>query len=98
MPTVFVAGATGRIGSPVARLLIARGHHVVAGTRDPRSPAAAALARRGARIVHADFDDMASLAAGARMGEAVVSAGTATANAMMKSSGFALPVVSTQRT
>ena len=77
MPTVFVAGATGRIGSPVARLLSARGHHVVAGTRDPRSPAAAALARRGARIVHADFDDVGSLAAAARESEAVVSAGTA---------------------
>jgi uncharacterized protein YbjT (DUF2867 family) len=75
--TVFVAGATGRIGGPVARLLIARGHDVLAGTRDPRSPAAAALARHGARIVHADFDDVPSLGAAARESEAVVSAGTA---------------------
>jgi nucleoside-diphosphate-sugar epimerase len=75
MSTVFVAGATGRIGGPIVRLLIARGHHVVAGTRDPHSPSAAALARRGARIVRADFDDVASLAAAARASEAVVSAG-----------------------
>ena len=77
MSTVFVAGATGRIGGPIARLLMARGHHVLAGTRDRRSPAATALARRGARIVHVDFDDVASLAAAARESEAVVSAGTA---------------------
>jgi uncharacterized protein YbjT (DUF2867 family) len=77
MSTVFVAGATGRIGGPIARLLIARGHDVVAGARDPRSPAAAALARRGARIVHADFEDVESLAAAARASDAVVSAGTA---------------------
>ena len=77
MSTVFVAGATGRIGGPVARLLLARGHDVLAGTRDPRSRAAAALARHGARIVHADFDDVPSLTAAARESAAVVSAGTA---------------------
>jgi uncharacterized protein YbjT (DUF2867 family) len=77
MSTVFVAGATGRIGGPVARLLLARGHDVRAGTRDPRSRAAAALARHGARIVHADFDDVPSLTAAARGSAAVVSAGTA---------------------
>jgi uncharacterized protein YbjT (DUF2867 family) len=75
--TVFVAGATGRIGGPVAHLLIARGHDVLAGARDPGSPAAQALARRGARVVRADFDDVPSLTAAARATDAVVSAGTA---------------------
>jgi uncharacterized protein YbjT (DUF2867 family) len=77
MSTVFVAGATGRIGGPVARLLLARGHDVLAGTRDPRSRAAGALAGHGARMVHADFDDVPSLTAAARESAAVVSAGTA---------------------
>jgi len=75
--TVFVAGATGRLGGPVAHLLIARGHDVLAGTRDPRSRAAQALARRGARIARADFDDVPSLTAAARGSDAVVAAGTA---------------------
>jgi uncharacterized protein YbjT (DUF2867 family) len=77
MSLVFVAGATGRIGALVARLLLDRGHDVLAGARDPRSPAAAALERRGARVVRADFDDVPSLTAAARDSAAVVSAGTA---------------------
>jgi uncharacterized protein YbjT (DUF2867 family) len=77
MSTVFVAGATGRIGGPVAHLLIARGHRVLAGARVPGSPAAQALARRGAQVVRADFDDVPSLTEAARVSDAVVSAGTA---------------------
>jgi uncharacterized protein YbjT (DUF2867 family) len=71
---VLVAGATGRIGQPVARLLIARGHRVRAGVRDVAAPLAARL---GAEIVRADFDDPVSLEAAARGADVAVATGTA---------------------
>ena len=77
MSTVLVAGATGRIGRPVAELLLSRGHLVRAAVRDPQSAVAAKLARRGAEIVVADFEDVAGLAAAARGASVVVAAGTA---------------------
>jgi uncharacterized protein YbjT (DUF2867 family) len=77
MSSILVAGATGRIGRPVAELLLSRGHRVRGAVRDPQSAAAAELARRGAEVVVADFDDVAGLAAAARGTSAVVAAGTA---------------------
>jgi uncharacterized protein YbjT (DUF2867 family) len=77
MATTLVAGATGRIGRPVAELLLARGHRVRAAVRDPRSAAAAELAGRGAEIAVADFDDVDGLAAAVDGAGAVVAAGTA---------------------
>jgi uncharacterized protein YbjT (DUF2867 family) len=71
---VLVIGATGRIGQPVTRLLIERGHRVRAGVRDVASPAAA---QPHAEIVRADFDDQRSLEAAVRGAAAVVAAGTA---------------------
>ena len=71
---VLVLGATGRIGRPVAERLLARGHRVRAGVRDPGSPAAVQLR---ATVVRADFDDPASLEAAARVVDAVVATGTA---------------------
>ncbi|HEY1179887.1 MAG TPA: NmrA/HSCARG family protein [Phytomonospora sp.] len=56
-----VTGATGAQGGATARALLARGHHVRALTRDPRSVAAKELAALGADVVHADFDDPAGL-------------------------------------
>ena len=70
----LVAGASGRIGRPVARLLIERGHRVRAGVRDVVSQAAAQL---GGAVVRADFDDPASLEAAARDVDVVVATGTA---------------------
>jgi uncharacterized protein YbjT (DUF2867 family) len=46
---VLVTGATGKQGGHLVRELLARGHTVRALTRKPESPAAAALAERGAR-------------------------------------------------
>jgi uncharacterized protein YbjT (DUF2867 family) len=63
---VLVTGATGTQGGGVARRLIADGHHVRAITRNPASPAAAALAKLGAEVVAGNFDDPASLVAAAR--------------------------------
>ncbi|MFI6349785.1 NmrA family NAD(P)-binding protein [Streptomyces sp. NPDC050560] len=58
---VVVTGATGRQGGATARRLLAAGRPVRALVRDPAAPAAAALARAGAALVRADFDDPASL-------------------------------------
>ncbi|GLZ77275.1 hypothetical protein Afil01_20820 [Actinorhabdospora filicis] len=56
-----VTGATGAQGGATARSLLAAGHAVRALTRHTDSPAAAALRELGAEVVHADFDDAASL-------------------------------------
>ncbi|HXM56623.1 MAG TPA: NmrA family NAD(P)-binding protein [Candidatus Dormibacteraeota bacterium] len=59
--TVALPGVTGRLGGPVADLLLERGHRIRALVRDPAAPAAASLHARGAAIVQGDFDDAASL-------------------------------------
>jgi uncharacterized protein YbjT (DUF2867 family) len=75
--STLVLGASGRIGGSVARLLLDRGHGVLAGVRDAGSAAAARLVRAGAEIVRADFDDPRSLEAAARRADFVVATGTA---------------------
>jgi len=66
-----VAGATGRLGDPLAGSLIDRGHRVRALTRDPGSAAAGRLRRRGAHIVLGDLDDPPSLHRAAAGADAV---------------------------
>ncbi|MBI4821768.1 MAG: NmrA family NAD(P)-binding protein [Deltaproteobacteria bacterium] len=61
--TVVVMGATGAQGSCVARELLARGHKVRAVTRKPTGDKALALAKQGAQVVQADFDDASSMEA-----------------------------------
>jgi len=58
---ILVAGATGQQGGAVARHLLAAGWAVRALTRDPETPAAHALAARGASVVRGDLDDRASV-------------------------------------
>lgn len=53
--TVVVTGATGFIGSRVARILLARGDDMVAIVRDPETGAAADLREQGARLVPGDL-------------------------------------------
>ena len=48
---VLVTGATGNQGGAVARALLARGHRVLAMTRDQRSEAALRFYQSGARLV-----------------------------------------------
>ncbi len=60
METVFVTGATGRLGAPLVRALLARGDRVVALTRDPAK--AGALEQAGARLVKGSLADAAALA------------------------------------
>jgi uncharacterized protein YbjT (DUF2867 family) len=60
--SILVTGATGKQGGAIARELLARGHHIRALTRHPEGQAAQAVAKLGAEIVRADFDDPASLA------------------------------------
>jgi uncharacterized protein YbjT (DUF2867 family) len=59
---IAVTGATGRQGGAVASHLLRAGAGVRALVRNPRSPAALALAERGADLVEADFTKPSSLA------------------------------------
>ena len=68
---VLVAGATGRLGGPLADTLIDRGHRVRALTRDPGSAAAGRLRQLGAHIVAGDLDDPPSLHRAAAGADAV---------------------------
>lgn len=59
--TVLVTGATGKQGGALARLLLKRGHRVLAFVRSPDSPMAKDLQQRGAELTPGDFDDPDSL-------------------------------------
>src|SRR6266702_82693 len=59
--TVAVAGATGKQGGAVARLLLSRGHQVRALTRRPESKPAGDLRSLGAAVYEADLDDRAAV-------------------------------------
>lgn len=59
--TVAVAGATGRQGGALARLLLQRGHQVRALTRRPGSQEAAELRLLGAELCQGDLDDGAAV-------------------------------------
>lgn len=56
---VFVAGATGAVGAPTVRALVAAGHDVTGTTRSPKK--VAAIERLGARGLVADALDVASI-------------------------------------
>jgi uncharacterized protein YbjT (DUF2867 family) len=58
---VLVSGATGQQGGAIASELLDAGWPVRAMTRKPESPAARALAERGAEVVVADLNDERSL-------------------------------------
>ena len=64
MTITFITGANKGLGRETARRLIALGHTVVLGARDPAAGAAAATAL-GARFVPIDVTDEASVAAAA---------------------------------
>ncbi|MBZ5712893.1 NAD-dependent epimerase/dehydratase family protein [Nannocystis pusilla] len=67
---ILVTGATGKVGSRLARRLADRGHHVRALVRDPGR--ADALRGRDVDLVRGDLLDVASLAAAVRGVDAVV--------------------------
>jgi uncharacterized protein YbjT (DUF2867 family) len=75
-PAIVMPGATGRL-RPVAQELLERGHRLRILTRTPDSSAARALAALGADVAFGDFDDVESLARGARGADVLVSGGTA---------------------
>ncbi|MFI6338388.1 SDR family NAD(P)-dependent oxidoreductase [Streptomyces sp. NPDC050535] len=64
MTTTFITGANKGLGHETARRLIALGHTVILGARDPERGATAASAL-GARFVRIDVTDDASVAAAA---------------------------------
>ena len=59
---VLVSGATGNQGGAVAHALMAKGHHVIALTRNTESEAARILTSKGARVIQGDFNDVESVA------------------------------------
>ena len=70
---IFLTGASGFVGSPVARELIDAGHEVLGLARS--DAAADALARPGVNVVRGALSDTSVLAAGARECEGVIHAG-----------------------
>ena len=69
---VFVGGASGYIGSAVARSLKKRGHHVVGSARS--KAAAERLTAAGVEPVQADLSDPASFGRAARSSDAIIQA------------------------
>jgi nucleoside-diphosphate-sugar epimerase len=69
---VFVGGASGYIGSAVARSLKRRGHHVLGSARN--ETAAEKLRAAGVEPVQADLSDPASFGRAARSADAVIQA------------------------
>lgn len=67
---VFVTGASGHIGLPVVRDLVAAGHEVVGLARSDAS--AEKVAAAGARVRRGDLDDLDGLRAAARDADGVV--------------------------
>ena len=61
---VFLAGASGAIGRPLTRMLVADGHQVIGTTRDPRK--AEMLRALGAEAVVVDVFDRDALIAAVR--------------------------------
>ncbi|HEX8435084.1 NmrA/HSCARG family protein [Archangium sp.] len=74
--TVLVTGATGKQGGALARLLLKRGHRVLAFVRSPDSAAAKELEHRGAELTPGDFDDPDSLERAMRGVDAVFAMAT----------------------
>ena len=87
---VFVAGASGAIGTPLTRLLVARGHEVLGLIRDPA--AAANFRALGGRPVVADALDRAGLlrAVDGLSADAVIHELTALRKPPLRASGMAL--------
>ena len=67
---VFVTGASGHIGLPVVRELVAAGHHVTGLARSDAS--AATISSAGAEVLRTTLDDLAGLKDAARKADGVI--------------------------
>ena len=74
--SVLVGGATGQQGGAVARLLLEKGHRVVALTRKPESESAARLTQAGVEVAVGSFDDGIALERAMRGVDAVFTMST----------------------
>ena len=74
--SVLVGGATGQQGGAVARLLLEKGHRVVALTRKPESESAARLTQAGVEVAVGSFDDGSALERAMRGVDAVFTMST----------------------
>jgi nucleoside-diphosphate-sugar epimerase len=97
MSTVFLTGATGLIGSNIARLLRERGDRVRALVRNPAGEDAVALGELGIELVRGDITDLDSVRAAAHGADAVIhSAAMLGGPAQSMEEGFAANVLGSQ--
>ena len=59
--SILITGATGKQGQALVRLLLSRGHHIRALTRNPDSPAARKIRELGAEIVSGGMEHPSSV-------------------------------------
>jgi uncharacterized protein YbjT (DUF2867 family) len=59
--SILITGATGKQGQALVRLLLSRGHHIRALTRNPDSPVARKIQELGAEIVSGGMEDSSSV-------------------------------------
>ena len=59
--SILITGATGKQGQALVRLLLSRGHHIRALTRNPESTAARSIQALGAEIVSGSMEDPSSI-------------------------------------
>ena len=74
--TVLVTGATGQQGGAVSRMLLKRGHRVLAFVRSPEAPAARELEKLGAELIAGDYEEVESLEEAMRGVDAVFAMAT----------------------
>jgi nucleoside-diphosphate-sugar epimerase len=96
MSTVYLTGATGLIGSNIAKLLLESGHHVRGLVRNPKSRDGTAIRAAGVEVVAGDITDLESVLATAEGCDALIhSAAMLGGPYSSMEEGFAVNIVGT---